>query len=303
MTLLTLQSAEARRLLVKQHWVISHAQLTRLGLTREGIKHAARRGQLRRLWRGVYAVGPQEPTQYGRWMGAVLACGDGAMLSHRSAAELYDVRPWLPERPIHLSIPLAARRTLRNVTVHRRAPLRAGMWRGIPVTTIADTLVDIAPDLTTDEVEATIGAADVKGLTDPDKLRRALDETAPRRGVGILKRVLDRRTYVMTHTHLERLFMPIARRVGLPKPQAQRYLGTDRVDFLFETIGLVVEVDGLTYHRTPAQQAEDHLRDQRRIAQGLIPLRFSHWQVRYEPASAERALRDFLRRPLGRAPR
>jgi very-short-patch-repair endonuclease len=107
----------------------------------------------------------------------------------------------------------------------------------------------------------------------------------------------------MTHTHLERRFLPIIRRAGLPKPQSQRYLGTNRVDFVWPELELVVETDGLTYHRTAAQQAEGLRRDHAHAGAGLLPLHFSHAQIRYEPAEVEQTLLAVARRRPGPAPR
>ena len=114
--------------------------------------------------------------------------------------------------------------------------------------------------------------------------------------MAALRRVLDRRTFVLTESALERLFLPITRRVGLPKPLTQVAVSGYRVDFFWPDIGLVVETDGLRYHRTPAQQAKDHVRTQAHFASGLWPLRFTHEQVRYEKPYVERTLRATLRR-------
>jgi very-short-patch-repair endonuclease len=111
------------------------------------------------------------------------------------------------------------------------------------------------------------------------------------RGVGVLRRVLDRHTFVLTDSELERRFVPIARRAGLPRPKTQAVVNGFRVDFFWPQLGLVVETDGLRYHRTPAQQAADRVRDQAHIAAGLMPLRFTHAQVSYETAHVEATLR------------
>jgi very-short-patch-repair endonuclease len=115
-----------------------------------------------------------------------------------------------------------------------------------------------------------------------------------------LRETLDRRTYVMTDTELERRFLPIARRVGLPLPLTQVYVNGYRVDFYWPDLRLVIETDGLTYHRTPAQQAADRVRDQAHMAAGLTPLRFTRAQVRYEPGHVEAILRAVALRLLPR---
>jgi very-short-patch-repair endonuclease len=111
-----------------------------------------------------------------------------------------------------------------------------------------------------------------------------------RRGVAILRDTLDRRTFVLTDSELERRFLPIARRAGLPKPETQMMVNGFRVDFYWPELGLVVETDGLRYHRTPTQQAADRVRDQAHAAAGLTPLRFTHAQIAYEPGQVRETL-------------
>jgi hypothetical protein len=105
-----------------------------------------------------------------------------------------------------------------------------------------------------------------------------------------LRRLLDRDTFVLTTTRLEQLFVPLAHAAGLPLPQTQVSLNGHRVDFYWADLGLVVETDSLRYHRTPAKQANDSRRDQAHIAAGLMPLRFTHWQVAHEPAHVRKML-------------
>ena len=131
---------------------------------------------------------------------------------------------------------------------------------------------------------------------DPETLRGALDERAGEPGIAPLRRTLDRRTFTMTDTELERRFLPIARRVGLALPLTQVWVNGFKVDFYWPELGLVVETDGLRYHRTPAEQAADRLRDQTHTAAGLTPLRFTRAQVRYEPAHVEAVLDKVARR-------
>ncbi len=110
-------------------------------------------------------------------------------------------------------------------------------------------------------------------------------------GVARLREILDRRTFRYTRTELERVFIPLAREAGLPLPRTSVYVTGHEVDFHFDELGLVVETDGLTYHRTPAQQAKDRVRDQDHSAAGLTQLRFTHEQIKYEPERVVRILR------------
>jgi very-short-patch-repair endonuclease len=266
-----------------RHQVISREQLLALGFTRHAVTHMLARGDLHLLFRGVYAVGRPDVTRRGWWMAGVLACGPGAVLSHTSAAELWRIRPGMG--PIHVSA-VAVRRP-RGIVPHRRALAASdvALHHRIPVTTPIRTLIDIAPGRTRAEIEADVNEADRLGLVDPEELRAALGPHRGHAGIARLRDTLDRRTFTLTDSELERLFLPIARRAGLPRPLTQVYVNGFKVDFYFEELGLVVETDGLRYHRTPAQQARDRLRDQAHFAAGLIPpLRFTHGQIRYEPS-------------------
>jgi very-short-patch-repair endonuclease len=117
----------------------------------------------------------------------------------------------------------------------------------------------------------------------------------------VLRDLLRRDVFALTESELERRFLPIARRAGLPPPRTQAHLNGFRVDFFWPDLGLVVETDGLRYHRTPAQQARDRRRDQVHAAAGLTPLRFTHHQVAHEARSVEATLRAVVR-PPPRAP-
>ena len=128
-----------------------------------------------------------------------------------------------------------------------------------------------------------INEADKYNLVNPPQLRRALDERRGQKGVALLRHILDRRTFRLTKEELERRFLPLAAQAGLPVPLTGRWVNEFEVDFYWPDLGLVVETDGLRYHRTPAEQARDRLRDQVHTAAGLTQLRFTHEQVRYEP--------------------
>lgn len=132
--------------------------------------------------------------------------------------------------------------------------------------------------------------ADQLDLVDPESLRHALDSHPPRPGIRRLRGLLDRHTFALTQSQLERYFLAVTRRAGMDLPQTQAWLNGHRVDFFWPRLGLVVETDGLRYHRTPAKQAADRRRDQDHIRAGLTLLRFTHHQVRYEPAHVRSVL-------------
>jgi very-short-patch-repair endonuclease len=281
-----------------QHGIVTRSQLLELGLSPWAIKHRIANGRLHRLWCGVYAVGRPTVTQRGRWIAAVLSCGPQAVLSHQSAAALWGIGPQR-RGGIEVSVPIGVDRRRRGVVVHRRArlpPSACTRHDRIPVTNPVQTLIDLATCLRPDQLEAAINEADKRDLTDPETLRSALSQVRGPRGVSSLRTVLDRRTFTLTDSELERRFLPLARRAGLSKPQTGRYVNGFEVDFYWPQLGLIVETDGLRYHRTPAQQARDRLRDQTHMAAGLTPLRFTHAQVRFEPDQVQSILQDVVRR-------
>jgi Protein of unknown function (DUF559) len=224
-------------------------------------------------------------------MGAVLACGDDAVLSHGSAAALWGIGP---ERGrIEISVPVSARARRADLSVHRRAglgPADLTAHRGIPVTSPGLTLLDQASRLGRARMERMINEADKLGLIEPPALRAFLEEHPRREGVARLKAILDRRSFRFTEPGLEQAFLPLAEDAGMPTPLTQQRVNGFRVDFYWPELGLVVETDGLTYHRTPAEQARDRLRDQAHTAAGLTCLRFTHDQVKYEAAHVRRVL-------------
>ncbi len=227
-------------------------------------------------------------------MGAVLACGDDAVLSHSSAAALWRIGG---ERrsEIELSLPSSSHREVPGLRIHRRPSIdpERDLTReyGIPVTTPVQTLVDMALRLDRAGVERMINEADKYNLAHPPGLRRALDARSGEPGAAKLRFILDRRTFRLTKEELERRFLPLAREAGLPVPLTGRWVNEFEVDFYWPELGLVVETDGLRYHRTPAEQARDRLRDQAHTAAGLTPLRFTHEQVCYEPEHVLAVLR------------
>jgi very-short-patch-repair endonuclease len=282
----------------RQHDVIAHFQLVELGFHAQAIKHRIARGRLYALWRGVYAVGRPTVTQLGLWMAAVLACGPTAVLSHGSAAALWGMID-ATAGDIHVSLMCASPRRHRGIRAHRRRALSPGdstEHKGIRVTTPVATLIDLASRASRGELERAINKADELDLIDPEALRVAIREANRRPGLAVLRRVLDRRTFRLTRSELERRFLPLARAAGLPEPQTLARVNGFEVDFYWPELRLVVETDGLRYHRTPAQQARDRLRDQAHTAAGLTPLRFTHAQVAYEQAHVRRVLTAVTRR-------
>lgn len=272
------------RLAATQHGVVARRQLLELGLSAQAIQHRIANGRLHPAGRGVYALGRPELSRRGRWMAAVLGCGSGAALSYGSAAALWGVER---ERKgaIEVSIPVSSARQHDGVLVYRRPNLGTAevvLRNGIPVTSVVRTLIDIAGRLDGANLERAVNEADRLGLIDPGALLEVLGQHPGKHGVGPLREMLGKRTFRLTDSELERRFLRLVAETGLPMPLTQQRLNGFRVDFLWPDLRLVVETDGLTYHRTPAQQARDRVRDQAHLTAGFTPLRFTHAQVRFE---------------------
>jgi hypothetical protein len=254
--------------------------------------------------RGIYAVGWPQLTQKRRWMAAVLAGGDEAALSHRSAATLWEIGT---ERAGRIDVSVRRRCELRRPGLRIRgrptlAPEDIWSRDDIPVTCPARTLVDMAIELGPVATERAVNDADKRDLIDPEALRLALDQYVGEPGVRPLRMLLDRLTFRLSDSDLEIFFRPIATAAKLPPPLSKQFVNGFEVDFFWPDLGLVVETDGLRYHRTPSAQARDALRDRTHVIAGMSPLRFTHYEIRYEPRRVRTALVEanaMLRRRIG----
>jgi very-short-patch-repair endonuclease len=285
-------------LVKQQHGLITRSQLLRLGYGPEAIRHRLAVGRLHQIHTDVYAVGRPRLTQHGAWLAAVLTCGPHAVLSHGSAAALWGIRP-ARKGAIEVSVPVALTPRRKGIVVHRRkalGPEDVMRHQGIPLTSPICTLIDIAAKLETELVEAAVNEADRLDLADPEQLRAALDRTSPRPGTRALREIIDRRTFTLTDSELERTMLKLAYEIGLSKPGTGVWLHGFKVDFYWPELGLVIETDGLRYHRTPAQQTRDRVRDQVLTAAGLTPLRFTRAQVKFDRHHVRSVLGEVVRR-------
>jgi len=291
------QSRAAWRLSRAQHGVLTRGDLLGLGFSAKGIKHRVASGRLHPIAAGVYAVGRRELTPHGRWMAAVLACGDDAVLSHRSAAELWGIG-YEDRKRIDVSIRRKSKITRSRIKVRARPSLGAQsvvVRFGIPVTHPVQTLIDLATELKIMRLERAVNEADKLDLVDPETLRAALDDHKGEPGVKKLATLLDRHTFRLSDSDLEVLFRPLALAAHFPVPLTKhRVLGYE-TDFYFPDHDLIVETDGLRYHRTPSQQARMAKRDQIHTSSGLRVLRFTHWQVACEADDVTSVLRQIRR--------
>lgn len=225
-------------------------------------------------------------------MAAVLAGGEAAALSHRSAAALWEIGT---ERAGQIDISVRRTCELRQPGIRFRGrpslPARSIAHRDdIPVTSPIQTLVDLATEIDAVPLERAVNDADKRGLVDPDALREGLDRFSGQPGVRPLRHLLDKLFFQLSDSDLEIYFRRIVKAARLPMPLSKQWVNDFEVDFFWPDLGLVVETDGLRYHRTPSAQARDARRDRAHVMAGMTPLRFTHYEVRYEPARVRGAL-------------
>jgi very-short-patch-repair endonuclease len=286
------RSRRAWELAARQHGIVTRKQLLAIGYDRGSIAHRLARGRLFPVFRGIYAVGWPALDHRRRWMAAVLAGGEDAALSHGSAAALWGIGT---ERPGQIDVSVPRKCELRQPGLRLRG--RASMsgedivaHEGIPVTSPARTLVDRATEISVLELERAVNDADKRDLVDPDSLRKELARFAGEPGVRPLRLLLDRLSFRLSDSELEVYFRRIVVRAKLPMPLSKKRVNGFEVDFFWPELGLVVETDGLRYHRTPSTQTRDARRDRAHVMAGMTPLRFTHYEVRYEPQRVQASL-------------
>jgi len=284
-------------LVASQHGVVSRSQLLAAGMSAKAINHRITTGRLHPVFRGVYAVGRPDLTKHGGWMAAVLACGPGAVLSHRTGAAHLGIWQWNAS-DVEITLPASSDRRPAGVLVYRRSLDLSELivHERIPVTCPLRTLLDLAVLLRPQQTAAALNEAVKRDLLDLEQAREQLETFAGTRGVRPLRELIDRHTFRLTDSELERVFLRLVRQAGLPLPETGRHILGFKIDFFWPALGLIVETDGLRYHRTPEQQAHDRLRDQRLVGAGLTVLRFTHHQVRHQPAHVVMTLKTVARR-------
>lgn len=234
-----------------QHGVVSTAQLRAIGLSSRAVHHRASRGRLHRVHRGVYSVGHQVLGPDGSRMAAVLACGPGAVLSHRSAADLHGVRR--NGRARHeVSVPGRTRRRAAGIDAHRPRRLRpedVTTIRGIPVTTLARTLLDCASVLHRPALARCLHEAEILRILDIAAIDRQLVGARGKCGASTLAALIADYALQPAHEGLETTFAAIMP-PDLPPHEFNVYVGPYEVDVLFPAQRVIVELDDVRTHRT-----------------------------------------------------
>jgi hypothetical protein len=287
------------RLAEDQHGLVARRQLLDRGVGKGAINARVERGQIHIVHRGVYAVGYRLPSVHGRWMGAVLACGPDAVLSRRSAGQLWGIVPLASHRPEVTRA--AACRGLDGIAVHRgRIPLdERGELLGIPMTSVARTQFDLAGVLSKRGLERAIHEAEVRQLTDRLSLWDLLERYPGRRGARNLRAVLGGKEPVgITDSDLEELFVAFLDEYGLPRPRLNATLPVRgrllRPDCMWPERRLLAELDGRDAHRTDQAFEGDRRRDRVLLVEGWRSTRITWRQLRDERDEIAADLRELL---------
>jgi very-short-patch-repair endonuclease len=295
-TRLELVDQHIAALATRQHGVVATRQLATLELSQRAVSHRAAAGRLHRVHRGVYAVGHPVLTVNGRRMAAVLAAGPGAVLSHASAAALWEIRPTSATR-IDVTVRSVGGRARRpGLRIHRTPTLHDDEiteHRAIRVTTPVRTLLDLASSLPGRALERALDQAEIHDLYDLASLDAIARAHHGERGAGRLRQALDADGEpTLTDSELEELMLALCHEHHLEQPTPQAWVAGLRVDFLFAASRLVVETDGYRYHRTRRAFERDRERDAILARAGYRTLRFTHRQLTRAPADVAETIRS-----------
>jgi hypothetical protein len=287
----------------RQHGVVARGQLLGLGLDTDAIKRRVRAGRLHAIHRGVYAVGHTAITQRGRWMAAVLASGDGALLSHRSATALWGI--WgSGAGEVHVTVPRKSR-SQGSIRRHfsRLPDDEREVHDGIPVTCAARAVLDLAGDKGEAAAEAALRELEYLGIYGRVSLPVLLKRHPNHPGVAACREALERVREDpggRLRSPLEELFLPFLDAHHIPRPRLNAWLslGEDRfqVDCLWPAARLIAELDGFQSHGTRRAFRSDRRRDRRLGAAGYRIVRITEDQVRNEPRDLGADLRGLLSR-------
>lgn len=283
-----------------QHGVVARRQLLELGMGLGAIEHRISVGRLRRVQRGVYAVGHRPETQLSRWMAAVLSAGPEAVLSHRSAGSLWGI---LPPMAISPEVTRPTRGESRSTLRIHRSQLRPDEIRcveGIPVTSAPRVMLDIAELSTMSQLEKALNEMEVRGITDELSILDLLKRHPRKRGNAKLRKLLadDEAVRGVTREELERRFAAQLTRTDLPRPRFNADLAVDgrifNVDCLWSAHGLVLELDSRTVHGTQRAFEQDREKDRMLQAAGWRVIRVTWRQLRDDAPAVVEDLRRVL---------
>jgi hypothetical protein len=281
------------RLASAAHGLVTHAQMVDAGITRGEIRWRLGTGALLREHPGVYRVGHRAPSVEARYLAAVLACGEGAVLSGRAAGYLYGLLKGSAPVP---EVTAPTERRVMGVRTRRSrdlTPQQTTTWRGIPITTVARTLVDLAAVLDEAELARACHEAGVLHGTTPAQVDAVLSRRPHSRGAGTLRRIMSGNIRV-TLSKLESRFLERLSAAGLPLPLTNRPAGGRRVDCRWPAMRLTVELDSYRYHHSRHAWEQDRRREREARARGDEFRRYTYCDVFESSQLMMRELRTLL---------
>lgn len=303
----------------RQRGRISRRQLSDAGIERGAIRARVGAGRLIEQHPGVFAVGHGATVQFGDETAALLACGDGAVLSHLSAALVWDLTPAPPlgtaapalgtaapplgtgapplGTEIHVTVPRGRGPSLPGVRVHR-ARVDAKLRHGLPVTSPARTPLDIATLLPERSLELAYDRALVARLTTPGEVRRAAARARGHHGCTPLERLLDATPTTVTRSEAEERVLALIRGAQLPPPAVNCRVHDFEVDFYWPRQRLVLEVDGFRFHSTRRAFEHDRRKGAALAAAGILVIRVTWRQIESEPLAVVARLAQALARAV-----
>jgi very-short-patch-repair endonuclease len=289
------------RLAARSHGVVTRRQLLAAGISEDEIDHRIAKGALLREHRGVYRVGHRAPSIEARYLAAVLACGDGALLSGPAAGHLWGLikgaaPPPEVTAPTERRVPSVRARRARSIH-----PADATTHRGIPITTVPFTLVALAAHLDAEHLARACHEAGVRYGTTPSHVEAVLAGRRNAPGAKKLRAILHGDVKVAL-SKLERRFLELLRDHGLALPQTNRPAGVRRVDCRWPAQRLTVELDGYRYHRSRHAWEQDRRREREARARGDEFRRYTYGDVLEHPALMLAELRTLVASTEGALP-
>lgn len=283
----------------RQGGLVTRDQLLASGLTPRQVRYRLTTGRLRSIQRGVYVVGAITAPN-ARERAAALCCGPTAVVSHRSAATLWGLLPPLGEAaPVDITDPEHNRR-IRGIRSHRVVSLSESQVTkvtGIPVTTAARTIIDIAANVRGRMMEQALAQVERHELASAGELLDLIERHPKRHGMRPLRALLeDDASPAMTRSEAEERFLALLRKTGLPDPEVNIAVGRYELDFFWRVERVAVEVDGFAFHSSRRRFEGDRRRDAQLAARGIRMVRVTWRQIQREPEAVLVRLAQILAR-------
>lgn len=284
-----------RTLAEAQYGVVSYRQLRELGFSKGHVYRAHEAHRLRRVHRGVYAVGHSELSSHGRCRAALLAFNDNAVLSHRSAGWLWGLFPTCRDE---VDVTFAGKGRRKGIRIHRVMAIAdrdTGTLERIPVTSLPRTLFDIAASEPKRELERAVDRARRRNLLDLHLLDQILQRRIQVPGAAQLRQVLDLyRKPVFDRARSELLFVDALEKEGVLLPALNIWVDEWEIDAYWEAERFAVEVDGWETHGSREAFENDRLRQEEMKLAGIDSIRISARRIETEPQQIAKRIRKLL---------